>query len=77
LTELEVTVSSDSDARGVLGTDDSVPPGPLAVRMHIRVAASNADEARLRTLVEHADRRSAVRDAVEREVLLTTEVVVG
>jgi uncharacterized OsmC-like protein len=77
LTELEVTVSSDSDSRGMLGVDDSVPPGPLSVRVHIRVAASNADEAQLRALVERADRRSAVRDAVAREVPVTTEVVVG
>lgn len=77
LTELEVTVDSDSDSRGLLGGDDSVAPGPLAVRVHIRVAASNADEAQLRALVERADRRSPVRDAVARAVPLSTEVVVG
>ena len=76
LTELDVTVESDSDSRGVLGGDDSVPPGPVAVRVRIRVAASNADEEQLRALVSRAERRSAVLDAIGREVPTTTDVVV-
>jgi hypothetical protein len=44
LTELEVSVESESDFRGVLGVDSSVNPGPLAVRVRTRVAASNATD---------------------------------
>jgi hypothetical protein len=32
LTGLEVTVDSESDDRGILGIDPSVPAGPLSVR---------------------------------------------
>ena len=74
LTELTVTVDSDSDNRGLLGLDD-VPPGPLAVRVRIEVAASNAGAAELRELVEQAEERSPVRDALLRSVPMTTEIV--
>jgi uncharacterized OsmC-like protein len=75
LTHLTVTAVSESDNRGVLGVGDGVPPGPLSVRVRIELAASNADEAQLRELVERAESRSAVADAVKREVALTTDVV--
>jgi uncharacterized OsmC-like protein len=75
LTELTVTVDSDSDNRGLLGLDGSVPPGPLAVRVRIELAASNAGAERLRELVERAETRSPVRDALTREVSMTTEIV--
>lgn len=75
LTELTVSVESDSDHRGLLGLAEDVPPGPLAVRVRIELAASNADAARLRELVEQAEARSPVRDALERSVAMTTEIV--
>jgi uncharacterized OsmC-like protein len=74
LTELEVSVESESDFRGVLGVDPSVNPGPLAVRVRTRVAASNATDDQLRTLVERAELHSPVRDALMREMTVTTEV---
>src|SRR5207302_8481161 len=42
LTGLEVSVESDSDFRAVLGVDDSVKPGALAVRVRIRLSSSAA-----------------------------------
>ena len=75
-TDLEVTVTSESDSRGLLGVDDSVPAGPLAVRTQIRLAASNADEDQLRRLAERAEFRSPVRDAIARAVQMTTEIEV-
>ena len=75
LTHLTVTAGSESDNRGVLGVGVGVPPGPLSVQVRIELAASNAGEAELRELVERAESRSAVADAVKREVALTTEVV--
>ena len=77
LTDLEVHVESDSDSRGMLGVDDAIPAGPLAVRVRIRVAASNAGGDRLRELIERAESRSAVHDAVSRAVPVTTEIVTG
>jgi uncharacterized OsmC-like protein len=77
LTELEVTVESDSDFRGILGVDDSVHPGPLALRVRIQLAASNATEDRLREIAQRAESRSPVRDVVARVIPMTTEIAIG
>jgi uncharacterized OsmC-like protein len=77
LTSLVVTVVSESDHRGVLGVGDSVPPGPLSIRVRIELAAANAGEDGLRELVQRAKSRSAVGDAIAREVAVTTEIVTG
>src|SRR5919197_2565362 len=55
LTDLTVTVESDSDFRGILGIDDTLRPGPVAVRVRIEVAAANATEAQLGELVQRAE----------------------
>ena len=75
LTDLQVSVESDSDARGLLGVDPSVPAGPLAVRVRIRLAARNATDDVLRALVQRAESRSPVRDALAREVPMATEIL--
>jgi uncharacterized OsmC-like protein len=75
LTDLTVTVDSESDFRGVLGVDDTVRPGPLAVRVRIQLAADNATEDQLREIVRRAGSRSPVGDAVARAVSVTTEIV--
>jgi uncharacterized OsmC-like protein len=77
LTELTVTVDSESDFRGVLGVDDSVHPGPLAVRVRIQLAAGNATKEQLREIVQRAESHSPVRDALARAVPMTTEIVAG
>jgi uncharacterized OsmC-like protein len=75
LTDLKVTVDSESDFRGVLGVDDSVHAGPRAVRVCIEVGTANATDDELRAIVQRAEARSPVRDAVVREVSMTTEIV--
>jgi uncharacterized OsmC-like protein len=75
LTELTVTVDSESDFRGVLGVDDSVRPGPLAVRVRIQLAAADATDDQLREIVRRAESRSPVGDALARAVHVTTEIV--
>jgi uncharacterized OsmC-like protein len=75
LTKLAVTVVSESDNRGVLGVGDAVPPGPLSVRVRIELAASNVGPDELRELAHRAESRSAVGDAIAREVAVTTEIV--
>jgi uncharacterized OsmC-like protein len=76
LTELTVTVVSESDSRGVLGLDDSIPPGPLSVRVRIELAAADASAERLRRFAERAEARSAVGDALARPISVATEIVV-
>ena len=75
LAELTVTVDSDSDFRGVLGVDDAIQPGPLAVRVRVKLAAANATEDQLREIVHRAESRSPVRDAVARAVSMSIEIV--
>ena len=77
LTDLTVTVESESDFRGVLGVDDSVRPGPLAVRVRIQLAAGNATEDQLREIVERAESRSVVRDVFFFNDTATTEIDTG
>jgi uncharacterized OsmC-like protein len=77
LTELTVTVESESDFRGVLGVDGSIHPGPIALRVRIGLAAADATEDQLREIVKRAERHSPVRDAVVREMSMTTEIVTG
>ena len=75
LTDLKVTVESETDFRGILGVDATVPAGPRAVRVRIEVAAAGAPEDQLREIVRRAEARSPVRDAVVREVSMITDVV--
>jgi uncharacterized OsmC-like protein len=75
LTELTVSVESDSDFRGVLGVDGGASPGPLEVRTRVEVTARDATEEQLREIVQRAEERSPVRDALLREVSMTTEVL--
>lgn len=75
LTELKVTVDSESDFRGVLGVDESVNAGPRSIRVHIEVASASASDEQLCAIVERAEAHSPVRDALMREVSMTTEVV--
>ena len=77
LTDLEVTVESESDFRGVLGVDPTIQPGPLSMRVAIRVAAANATDEQLRAIVERAESRSPVRDALARQLPMNTEITIG
>jgi uncharacterized OsmC-like protein len=77
LSALTVTVESESDFRGVLGVDGSVHPGPLAVRVRIELTAADATEDQLREIVQRAEAHSPVRDALVREVSMSTEVATG
>jgi uncharacterized OsmC-like protein len=77
LTDLEVTVDSESDFRGILGVDDSLNPGPLKLRVRIQVAASDASDDQLREIVQRAESRSPVRDVVARAIPMTTEIAIA
>jgi uncharacterized OsmC-like protein len=77
LSRLEVSVSSETDFRGTLAVDDSVPAGPLAVHVRVRVDSDDADEDALRAVVERIETLSPVGDTVSRAIPMTTEIVVG
>ena len=74
LTDLKVTVDSETDFRGILGMEDSIDAGPRSVRVCIEVAATNANEDQLREIVQRAESRSPVRDTVVRQVSMATEL---
>lgn len=70
LQTLEVRATSHSDARGLLAIPEpdgcAVPAGPLAVALHVRIAAAGVSAERLRALVESTTGCSPMTDAVER-----------
>lgn len=76
LTKLEVAVDSESNDRGMLGLSE-VPPGPLQVRLKVRLAATGASPEQLKALVAWADRHSPVADALRRAVPLSASVEIG
>ena len=76
LSRLEVLVDSESDDRGMLGMDGSVPAGPLQVRVRVRVGAPGVSEQRLRDIVAWAREHSPVDDALGRQVPVDVDVTV-
>ena len=76
LTTLEVTVGSTSDDRGLLQMDDSIPPGPLNVQVHIKLGGDGVSKEQLHELIEWAERHSPVGDSISRVVPLKISVEV-
>ncbi len=74
LTTLRVTVDSESDDAGLLGMDDSIPAGPLSVRLHVHIGADGVAAERLREIVEWAEAHSPVGNAIRRAVPSKLEV---
>jgi uncharacterized OsmC-like protein len=74
LTSLEVEVDSESDDRGILGMEASVPAGPLSTRVGIRARAEGVADGRLRELLDRGARRCPVCDATRRAVEVTLEL---
>src|SRR5438874_12399953 len=70
---IEVVVDSESDDRGILGIDDSVPAGPLSSRARVRIGARGVAAGQLEALIRWADRHCPVQDAVRRPVPCTVE----
>ena len=60
LSNLEVTVETDSDLRGILGLDENVSAGHGPVRMKVKIGAPTASPEVLREIVTWADRHSPV-----------------
>ncbi len=77
LRELEVSVETESDHRGILGLDDRVSAGFSAMRVKVRIGAEGVDPARLRGLAEWGDAHSPVACTVRKPpvVSLSVEIV--
>jgi uncharacterized OsmC-like protein len=68
----EVEVDSESDDRGILGLDASVPAGPLSMRIGLRMSGSAPD--RLGEIANWAVEHCPVSDAVRRAVKVAVEL---
>src|SRR5207253_10425851 len=65
---IEVVVDSESDDRGILGIDDSVPAGPMSSRARVRIGRNDASPEQLAALVGWADAHCPAQDSVRRAV---------
>jgi len=74
LDAVEVTVDSESDDHGILGMDDSVPAGPLSIRIHVRIESRGADPDRLREIVEWGSEHCPLCEGAKRAIPVTLEI---
>ncbi len=72
---VEVVVDSESDDRGILGIDDSMPAGPLSSRARVRIESNRVPRGDLEQLVHWAEGHCPVQDAVRRAVPCTVELI--
>ena len=70
----EVDVDSESDDRGILGLDASVPGGPLSMRIRLRLRAAGVGLERLEEVAVWAVEHCPASDAVRRAVPVHIEV---
>jgi uncharacterized OsmC-like protein len=75
LTSLEVVVDGESDDRGILGMDETVPAGPLSTRIRVSTGAGGPEDP-LRGVVERGTGRCPVYDATRRAVEVSLEIEV-
>jgi uncharacterized OsmC-like protein len=68
LDRLEVEVDSESDDRGLLGIDPSIPSGPLSMSVRIGLSGPGASEEELREVAMWGKSHCPVCDAAERAV---------
>jgi uncharacterized OsmC-like protein len=70
----EVEVDSESDDRGILGLDASVPGGPYSMRIALQLRAAGIGLEKLEELAVWAVEHCPVSDAVRRAVPVHIEV---
>jgi uncharacterized OsmC-like protein len=73
LSSIEVDVAADYDARGMFDIDEGVPPGWTAMRYTVRVE-SDAPEAEVLRVLDHADRHSSLLDGFSRALPIDRSV---
>lgn len=77
LDTLEVVVDSESDDRGILGIDETVPAGPLSGRLSARLLAKGVDAAKLEEIANWGVKHCPVCDALKRPLPVTIEIATG
>jgi uncharacterized OsmC-like protein len=73
LGRIEVVVDSESDDRGILGLDDSVPAGPLSSRARVRIGRTDLPPGQINAIIRWAEVHCPVQDAVSRAIPCTVE----
>ena len=80
LTRLEVSATSTSDARGLLGmtTDvgEPISPGPSELRLEVRIGASGVPAETLHAIIDESHRCSPVSAALVSVVPVTLHVAI-
>ena len=71
---IEVTVDSESDDRGILGIDESVPAGPLSSRAVVHAERALLDQDKFDAVLRWAEIHCPVQDAVRRPVPCRVEI---
>ena len=74
LRSVDITVDSESDDRGILGLDPSIPAGPLSMRIVVAIDAAGLDRQATHALAAWAVAHCPVSDAIARAVPLELEV---
>jgi uncharacterized OsmC-like protein len=74
LRSVDVDVDSESDDRGILGLDPSIPAGPLSTRVVVTIDAAGLDRDGVESLAAWAVEHCPVSDAIARAVPLSLEV---
>ena len=77
LTALEVSVSSESDARGLLGTDPGVSAELFDLRTHVKIAAEDATGEQLEEIVRWADAHSPVGCTIRRSSAMGLQIEIA
>lgn len=73
--ECTVDVDSESDDRGILGLEESIPAGPLSLRIAFGFATQASDKETLAKLANWAVDHCPVSDAVRRAVPIQVDIV--
>ena len=68
LSSVAVSVDSESDDRGILGLDDSIPAGPMSTRIEVAISAPGQASEEVDALVRWAVDHCPVSDAIKRPV---------
>ena len=74
LGRIEVLVDSESDDRGILGLDDSIPAGPLSSRARVQIGGNSPPAEQLKSIIRWAEVHCPVQDAVRRAIPCTVEI---
>ena len=73
LDECKVDVTADLDLKSLMGMDDEVPPGLLAMDYHVQLKSPASDE-ELKKLVDMVERQCPLLDTLTRSIEVTGKV---